>query len=55
MEDAIEDELADGNLTQEEIGLTMREVVAMRRKRIRNREVKVARRRAIRRLNLIFG
>jgi hypothetical protein len=35
----MEDELADGNLAPDEIGLTMREVVAKRRKKIRNREL----------------
>jgi hypothetical protein len=47
----MEDELADANLTEEEKGLTMREVVAKRRKRIREREIKVARRRATRGLH----
>jgi hypothetical protein len=47
----IEEELADGVLSDEEKGLTMREVVTKRRRKIREREVKVARKRALRRLH----
>jgi hypothetical protein len=47
----MEDELADAELTEQEKGLTMREVVAKRRRTVRDREIKVARRRATRRLH----
>lgn len=51
----MEDELAAASLAKEEEGLAPKEVVAMRRERIRNREVRVAKRQALHRLKEMFG
>ena len=44
-----------GKVLEEEEELSLREIVVRKRKRIREREVKFARRRAMHRLKLIFG
>ncbi len=51
----MEDELAAASLAKEEEGLAPKEVVAMRRERIRNREVRIAKRQALHRLKEMFG
>lgn len=47
--------MAAASLAKEEEGLAMKEVVASRRERIRNREVRIAKRQAMHRLKEIFG